>query len=72
MSPSPRGLYEVKYSPERRSLLERVKEKRKQRSMFRTSRHPGSNMDRHPPHGSLDYDSINMIEKAIALPEVRI
>ena len=27
-SPSPRGLYEVKYSPERMSLLERVKQTR--------------------------------------------
>lgn len=62
-SPSPRGLYEVKYSPERMSLLERVKEKRKQRVMFRTQR---------PIRVDASYDNVAFNEMPSILPKVKL
>lgn len=67
-----RGMYEVKYSPERMSLLERVKEKRKQRSMYRVSqsKHDVAN----PNNRSMVMPHLgqNAAEMAINLPEIRI
>ena len=64
-----RGLYEVKYSPERMSLLERVKEKRRQRSMFRLTKANVSQTN--IARSSIEHGS-RIIEEALELPEIKI
>ena len=68
-SPSPQGLYEVKYSPERMSLLERVKEKRRQRGMYRTARN-GPGLERQKGAVSVDY-GLDFADVPIGLPQVK-